>query len=395
MVGIAFFLAAATLGRVMDSVSSSPEATSLGTAVTRECTQHGPVSIYGIGTTYTCVADVRWDNGLTERQEFPAGQLSPANLGQPVEVFLVLHDGRGSGPEYGVNDTAKWAVAGMVPTMVLVLATGIALLGAAIRAYQVLRPGALDGPRKDETSANGNGNGNGKGKRGRGRRSAKDLWPLTKSEEKAAPWPRVARRLLALSLLSVVGVVLHVVATIPLYDAPRAVDFVSPWPQIEQAWLVRPPDFGVIIIGGILAFVLLIMALQARTDGARVIRYGKPFLVHPRSVDDVDVEEEAAVQLRLLEMRKRGAVVRGFLLGAAVVGIGAYAAFRAVAALPAHPPTLVTIGALRDAALLCVLGLVLLATVQSKYDRLSWLLRLHEERDDRQGTSRAVAESQT
>lgn len=385
LVGAAFLLAAATVGRVLDAGSTSPEATTLGTAVARECVEHGPIGLHGIGTSYTCVADVRWDSGWTERVKFPAGQLSPADVGRQVAVFVRTHDGRGSGPDYGVNDTAKWAVAGVVPTMLLVLATGIAMLIAAIRAYQAIRPGVLDAPASDETAT--------KAKRGKGRRSVKELWPLSKRDAKAAPWPRIAHRLLLLSLLCVVGVTVHVVGTIPRYDAPRAVNFVSPWPQIEQANLVRLPDFGVIIIGGIAAFALLITALSARTDAARVVRYGKPFLVHPRSVEDVD--EDVAVQLKLLEMRKRSAVVQGALVGLAILALGAFAAFRAVTVLPADPPVLVTIGALRDALVLCGLGVILLATIQSKYDRLSRLLRLHEERFALPGTDSAVAESQS
>ncbi|MPY77843.1 MAG: hypothetical protein GEV04_04985 [Actinophytocola sp.] len=68
------------------------------------------------------------------------------------------------------------------------------------------------------------------------RNRARDDWPVTDADEAAIPRFRREVRVRLLSAVVCLGIPLHLFASIPYNDAQRAVDFVSPWPEIPLAW---------------------------------------------------------------------------------------------------------------------------------------------------------------
>lgn len=364
---ILVFLVASTVGRVTDFGSRGPEATAVGTAMVRECTEFGPVSMHGFGTTYACVADVRWDDGGTTRVEFPAGQLSPADKGHAVEVFR--SPGRwGVASGYGRNDHATWYVVGLTVTILGFFAAAMLMFVAFGYALAVFR-GGQSGSR---------------------RRRVADDWPVTDTDKAVVPQQRMARRVKLLAQVCLAAIVLQLLSSVPRNDAPRAVRFVSPWPQIEQAWLFRPLDLGVFVVGMALAVLLWSMAKVAEVDAARLVRYGEAFLTR----SSPGKRKKVRAELKRLESGRRSALIRSGLLGGAVLGLAAYSAVRAVGSLPPHPPLLVAIATLRDPMVLGAVGIILLATMEAKYDRLRKLLELHHSRrPEFEGTGTGLIQS--
>lgn len=380
LAAVLVFLTASTIGRITDFSSRGPEAEDIGMAAVRECTEYGPVSRFGFGTTYVCSADVRWNGGRTTRVEFPAGQLSPTDKGRVVEVFDAP-DSRTSGPGYGRNDPATWYVIGLVTTILMyfiAVMLAITAFGYALAVFrQSGHPPRLPGENRDRTS----------GAESRRRRVA-DEWPVSDADKAALPRQRKVRRVRLLALVSLGVIVIQLLSSIPRNDAPRALNFVSPWPQIEQAWLIRPLDLGVFLIGMALAALLWSMAKVAEMDAARLVRYGLPFLTRnvPGKKKSVNAE------LKRLEQGRRSSLVGGMVIGVAVLGLATFAGLRAFAVMPAGAPQLVALSVYRDALVLSAVGIVLLATVEAKHDRLSRLLQLHRQRQVA-GTDTRVGES--
>ncbi|NKE56136.1 hypothetical protein FXN61_04535 [Lentzea sp. PSKA42] len=100
------FLALATTIRTTDVLVGSVDAEQVGTATVSSCTEQGPVGRWGVGTSYGCSADVRWEDGRTERLSFPPGQLEPGE--RDVAVFR-------SNRDPGLNDSGRWFLAGRSP----------------------------------------------------------------------------------------------------------------------------------------------------------------------------------------------------------------------------------------------------------------------------------------
>lgn len=393
VVGVLSLLTALTLMTVTDTFSGGPDAAATGTAQVRQCTEMGPVSLAGLGYFHRCEADVAWDDGSTSREWFPAGQLSPDDRGQAVPVFtpeLPEETGTRGGPlstEPGVNDSAKWVSVGIIGAMVLGLIGAIALLVAVFVAYRVVRPG----PRTLGAGEPGRWPTNRRMSR---RRRGSDDWPVTDADLAAVPRFRREVRVRLLSAVVLAGILLHLYASIPRNDAPRAVDFVTPWPEIARAWLVGPADpstvvdFGVALVGAGIAALVGSMAAGIRGSSAEVARYGLPCVMQQSGWS----RKQADKELRRMASGRRSAYQRGVAFAAVVLAIAGYAAVRAFVELPADAPLAVMIAGLRDAIVLALLGLTLLVTVEPPYDRLRALLSVHEERE-REGTDLGVAQS--
>ncbi|GAA5113119.1 hypothetical protein GCM10025762_24290 [Haloechinothrix salitolerans] len=358
------------------------------------------MSASGLGYFYRCQADVTWDDGSTSREWFPAGQLSPEHRGQAVPVFepeLPETGGRGRpiSSEPGVNDSAKWVTAGIVSATVLGLLGVFALFAAAMNAYWVVRPRH----RAFGVASPGRGvwrtmNENAGRELGRYDR-AKGSWPVTDADMANVPKFRRELRVKLVSALCCLAIALHVFTSIPRADAPRAIDFVSPWPEIARAWLVGPdglgvvPHFGVAIVGAGVAALLFWMTSQLRTSSARIVRYGMPFLAKQGNLS----RKQGNEMLRRMADGRRGAYQRGVVLAVIVLGLAAFAGLHAFAQLPSGAPMVVMIAGLRDAIVLALLGAILLVTVEPKYDRLSRLLAIHEEIARSDGTNASAAKS--
>lgn len=360
---LAGLLAWATVVRVTDG--GGPSVDRLGTATVVSCAGHGPVSQYGLGTTYRCIADVRWSNGETEREEFPPGQLSLADIGHPVPVYLEIPDGTRGHLVLGRNDTARYSAIALPVTLGLgfvVIALGI---GALHAGFRVFRPRSSEQPREIRT-------------RGAEQRKAAERenrrWPVSPEDREAAGIPKITWRLRLLAAWCVLAVLYAVLATIPRFDAPHALQFVSPWPQIERALLVDMPTAAFVVLGLILALLLAAMAGASRTDAARVVRYGTAFLMR-------HIKGSADAQLHELAKRQRGQRVIAYAVGAAFLALAVWAAIRAGRAAPSSGPVLVWLACLRDAVLFTALGAIWLSTFETRYQRLERLLRRHKEID--------------
>jgi len=151
--------------------------------------------------------------------------------------------------------------------------------------------------------------------------------------------------------------VLEVLASLPFFDGPRRVGpFVSPWPELESAWLVDPPSGVLTGFGVLVAVVAGLVASAVHTDVARIVRYGQPF---------VDARRERA-----------GAAGRWWWVPVAVLAaLGVLAVVSAVSAVPADAPPAVLLAAGRDAVLLFSLVGVVLATRQSATEMADQVLR--------------------
>ncbi|WP_146240109.1 DUF6346 domain-containing protein [Prauserella flavalba] len=344
----------ATLARITDG--GGPEADLLGTAEVADCTEHGPVSTYGFGTTYTCSAEVRWSDGTVEKREFPAGQLSPADAGTPVPVYLDLGEGYRSTTELGRNGSARFADTGILVTIAFGLLVVVLGVGALYQTYRLFRP---------ETDADE------RPRPARGRKA--EQWPVTSADLAAAPASRLVLRLRLLSLWCVVAAVAVALSSVPRLDAERAPGFVSPWPQIQRALLVDVPTFGAVLFGGILAVLLFGLTRVAQADAARVRRYGAAYLARGlpgKGSAEKKVNRRLAA---IAAVHRRNRVVAA-AVGLALLALAAWAGARAAAEIPADAPLAVVLACLRDTVLLALLAALWLGTVETRHQRLRALL---------------------
>lgn len=203
---------------------------------------------------------------------------------------------------------------------------------------------------------------------------------------------RLVRRLRLLACWCVLAIVLVSLSTVPRNDAPRAVRFESPWPQIGQALLADPPTVAVLIFGVIVAVFCLFFVASARGDAARVIEHGPDYLL-PDLDGEEPTDERMAANLERLRSSARSNVFASALFGAALLGLAAWAIIRAVQHVPSSAPALVWVAALTDAILLGSLGVLWLSSIESKYARLKRLLEIHEESSASAGTGSGVAQS--
>lgn len=381
---LVLYLAAGWLGLVTLShqlSGSGPAVDEVGTAAVTSCREHGPVSVRGFGYVYECAAEVRWADGKTEHREFPAGEMTPADVGHDVPVYR-YDPGRRSATVYGRNDdTARFAdvtfpvVGGLV---VLLLALPLVLYSAVRKRGSATGSEPYPGTRRRELS--------------RAARKAGEKWPVGPAARAAVPNLRLVRRLRLLACWCVLAIVLVSLSTVPRNDAPRGVRFESPWPQIKQALLADPPTVAVLIFGVIVAVFCLFFVASARGDAARVIEHGPNYLL-----TDLDGEkptdERMAANLDRLRSSARSTVVVSALFGIALLGSAAWAIIRAVQHVPSSAPALVWVAALTDAILLGSLGALWLSSIESKYARLKRLLEIHEESSASAGTGSGVAQS--
>lgn len=355
-------LAWATVVRVTDG--GGPSVDRLGTADVVSCTEYGPVSQYGLGTAYRCVANVRWSTGVTEREEFAPGRLSPADIGHPVPVYLDIPDGSRGHLVLGRNDSARFSALSLPATLGLGFVAIALAIGALNAVFQVFRPRSTSRPRREIRT------------RGGEQRKAAERenrrWPITQEDRAAAGTPKIIWRLRLLAAWCVFATLYAVLATIPRFDAPHMLQFASPWPQIERALLVDIPAPAFVVLGLILAVVLAAVAGGSRTDAARVARYGTAFLMRQS-------KGSADAQLRELEKRQRGQRVAAYLVAAVFLALAVWAAIRAGQAAPAGGPVVVWLACLRDAVLFAALGAILLSTFETRYRRIDRLLRRHKE----------------
>jgi hypothetical protein len=366
-------LVLATANRVFHG--GGPEVERLGTASVRECTDYGPVSLEGLGIIYRCTAEVRWSDGETTIERFPAGQLFPSDVGTPVPVYQDLSDGLRDETEIGRNGSARFAGVSFPVTILL----GFGVLGIAIAAvsatYRVVRPESPEGQRRTRT-----------------RRKAAAEWPVTDADRAAVPTPKLVVRLRLLSGWCALVAVTVPLSTVPRFDAERALHFASPWPQIERALLVDLPSSAAVILGLVLSLFLLVISKSARDDAARVARYGRDYLARDLSGKG-SVHERLDERLRHVAAAHRRGKVIGVVVGLLLLASTALAAVHAVHAGGPEAPVPVWLACARDVVLLLLLALAWLTTVETRHERLTRLLRVHPTGERAGGTSGAVRSS--
>ncbi|SER96684.1 hypothetical protein SAMN05216188_118131 [Lentzea xinjiangensis] len=311
------FLALATTIRTTDVLTGTVDARRVGTATVTSCAEHGPIGRWGIGTSHECTADVRWDDGTTERLTFPPGQLEPAE--GDVPVFR-------SDRAPGRNDSGRWFLAGPLA----VTALGLLVLWFLVGAVLSLVPA--------------------KGKKGKG----EEQWHVTKEEIKATPVTRRVRRLRWYAWLGLAAAAAEGLASLPFFDAPRrAGGFVSPWPELERAWLVDLPSGVLAGFAVLVAAAAGVVAESVHKDAARVVRYGQSYLDTKKQVNGGTSWVPVGVMAALVV--------------AAVVKV--------VLAVPAHAPAAVWLAGGRDALVLLALLAITVCTRQSAKDMVGRLVR--------------------
>jgi len=327
LVAVVGFLLLATVVRTMDVLVGPVDAVRGGTATVSSCAEYGPVGRWGVGFSHECVADVRWDDGATERVTFVPGQLEPGD----TDVAVV-----DSGREPGRVGSARWFLAGPV----LAIALGLGTVWFLVAAVGMLVP-----------------------RRRTARPERVERWPVTRAEVAATPVPRRVRRLRLFAWLALGAGGLEILASLPYFDAPRRVGgFVSPWPELESAWLVDPPSGVIAGFGALVAVLVGAAARSVRQDAARIVRYGQDY------VDTKRVDQKGGTSWV-------PALVLVALLGWAVV--------RAVTTVPGGAPAAVWAAGLRDAVFLLAVLVVTLATRQSTRDMVDQLLPKSREPDVR------------
>ncbi|WP_199434942.1 DUF6346 domain-containing protein [Qaidamihabitans albus] len=369
-----------------------PEVERVGTASVHECTEYGPVSRYGLGTTYRCTADVRWSDGDTERLAFPPGQLRPGDAGSPVPVYLDVAEGLREESSLGRNDSARFAALELPVTIAFGFAAVAAGIGALHAGYRVFRPRARSGRSGEGRSGEGRSGGAPRAparstspiEQRRTHQRVAAAWPLDDEDREAAPVPRLVLRLRLLGAWCGLVALAVPLATVPRFDAPRARDFVSPWPQIERALLVDPPATAVVIVGLALAALLLTMAGAARRDAARLFRYGPAYLARDDSGKGSS-EKKAGARLRQAEATRRRDRLTGLAAGLSFIALAAWAAawaaVRAAGVVPSAAPPAVWLAAASQAGLLALLAVVWLATTETRHRRLELLLARFRDTD--------------
>jgi Family of unknown function (DUF6346) len=368
------FLLTTTAMRTMDVLVGPPAADATGTAAVVSCVEHGPVGLWGFGTSYGCTADVRWDGGRVERLDFLPGQLLPGDTG--IAVYSSAERGAPANP--GRNDSARWFVAGRAATVVLALLTFWFVLGALASMWQLLwrqfrsprpavNPAAVN-PAADSTKPNANGTkpdaGSAKpdatGAKPDAEASRPREWPVTKADIAAAPVTSTLWRLRLLAAVCLGAGALEALASIIRFDAPRRIGgFVSPWPHLSSAWLVDPPSGTFVVVGAVGALLCLLMAGTVRRNAARVTRYGDAYLEHAH------------------RNLKPG---RSSLIGTVV--LAALTAWAAVSAVRATPPGVslpVWFAGGRDVLILLSLTVIWLVTRQTSAQTIEQLRQRHHE----------------
>ncbi|PWK82342.1 hypothetical protein C8D88_114213 [Lentzea atacamensis] len=311
------FLTLATTIRTTDVLVGSVDAKRIGTATVTSCTKHGPVGRWGVGTSYGCTADVRWEDGRTEQRAFPPGQLAPGD--RDVAVFQ-------SNRDPGLNDSGRWFLAGPLAAIAL----GLLTLWMLLLTVLSLVPSKSGRKRQDEQ------------------------WPVTRDEVKAAPVTRRVRRLRLYAWLGLVAAVAEGLASMPFFDAPRRVGaFVSPWPELEDAWLVDLPSGVLAGFAVLVAAVIGLIAESVHKDAARIVRYGQSYLGSRKQVPGGG-----------------GSWVPTALIAALVLG----AIVKVVLAVPAHAPVAVWLAGSRDALVLLALLIITVCTRQSAKDMVGQLV---------------------
>lgn len=363
LVFLSGLLLLATVNRL--TYGGGPEVDRVGTATVRECVEYGPLSLHGVGTTHRCTAEVRWADGGVEQREFPAGQLSPSDIGAPVEVYLDIGDGAREETVIGRNGSARFSELRFPVLIALGFAAAALGLGALYSTYRVLRPST--GTRQHRRDAQ---------------------WQVTSAERAGVPASRLVVRLRLLSAWCLLVAIAVPLSTVVRLDAERAPRFASPWPQLERALLVDVPAAGAVIIGLVLAGSLYVLALGAHRDAARVAKYGPDYLA--RGLDG-DGPPQVRLAVRLSELGESERVSRAFGvgLGVALLGLAAWAVTRVVSAVPANAPWPVWLAGARDAVLVACLALILLFTVETRYQRLTGLLARRSADDHAVRTHRA------
>jgi Family of unknown function (DUF6346) len=349
------FLSLATVIRTTDVLVGSPEAARTGTATVASCTEHGPVGRWGVGMSTECVADVRWEDGGTARVTFPPGQLEPGD--REVPVFE-------SGLDAGRNDSARWTLAGPVLAVVLGLLTvwfAAATIGSLIPRRGSRRAASTAEPESTAESTAGSKAESRTGSTVEAKAGSApgedERWPVSKAEVAAAPVPRRVRRLRLIAWLALGAGGAELLASMPFFDGPRrAGGFVSPWPELESAWLVDPPSGVITGFGVVVAAMVGLIASLMRRDVARIVKYGQPYL---------DTKRAGTRQ------PGTGWWVPTVVLVALVV----LAVVSAVRAVPADAPVPVWLAGGRDAVVLFALLVIVLATRQSTKDMTERLSR--------------------
>ncbi|MFD9703833.1 DUF6346 domain-containing protein [Lentzea sp. NPDC059081] len=309
-------LAMATTIRTTDVLLGDVDAVRVGVATPTACSERGPVGRWGVGTSYGCTADVRWDDKTTQHVRFQPGQLTPGQKDVPVFV---------STRAAGVNDSARWFLAGPLA----VVALGLLALWMAGAAVLSVVPG---------------------------KKSAKpeEKWAVSKEDVKATPVTRRVRRLRLYAWLGLAAAAAEGVASMPFFDAPRRVGgFVSPWPELEDAWLVDLPSGVLAGFAVLVAAMVGLVAESVHKDAARVVRYGQSYLDTKKSLPEKTTWVPTAVIAALV-----------------VVSI-----VKASIALPSHAPVVVWLAGGRDAAILAALLVITVSTRQSVRDMLGRLVR--------------------
>ncbi|WP_246128035.1 DUF6346 domain-containing protein, partial [Amycolatopsis rhizosphaerae] len=333
------------------TAGGGPEADRFGSASVLACVHHGPVSVYGFGDVYGCVAEVRWSGGGVERAEFAPGVLTPGEEGVPVYR---------DGSVYG-RDGAAWPVV-LRPLALVVAGAAAVVLGAgtAYALVRVVRP--VPGPPRPETGRTRAGQ-----QRLAGRRAQRD-WPVTPADRAAVPLSRRVLRLRLLSAWCALVVPAVPLSMVPRFDAPRAPRFVSPWPQIARARLADLSPGTAVVLGAILAVLFAAMAGAARTDAARIVRHGPAYLAR-----DLPGKGSAEAKLRrALDGRDRAHRIGTAVGGSVLLAVAAWAAFRGFGA--ASGPLAVWLACLTDAILLTLLAAIFFATLESPRRRIEHLL---------------------
>lgn len=323
------FLLALTVLRTADGFVAAAEVAKTGTADARECTEHGPVGRWGLGISYGCRADVRWDDGAVEQREFVPGHMRPQDTDVPV---FLTESSRSSKAEAGRNDSARWIIAGTVGGYGLFALTLLLAFNTLFRLWFLVRPstGRTTGRKPEE-------------------------WPITKAEIAAVPVPRRVWRLRMLAWLALAAAVLDVVASIPRFDAPRQVGtFVSPWPHLSSSWMIDSPSGVIAGFGAFGALVLWGISASMRKDAARIVRYGKPY---------VD---------------KKSANLRGgqsWVPTVILLVLPAWAVVKVVRAVPADAPAFVWFASSKDMLVLLAALVITVCTRQSAKDMAAQLVR--------------------
>ncbi|NKE56135.1 hypothetical protein FXN61_04530 [Lentzea sp. PSKA42] len=186
-----------------------------------------------------------------------------------------------------------------------------------------------------------------------GQKKPDGQWPVTKEDVKATPVTRRVRRLRLYAWLGLATAVAEGLASMPFFDAPRRVGaFVSPWPELERAWLVDLPSGVLAGFAVLVAIMIGLIAESVHKDAARIVRYGQSYLATKKQVPGGN----SWVPTALIAALAVGAVVK------------------AVVAMPGNAPLAVWLAGGRDALVLLALLAITVRTRQSAKDMVAELV---------------------